>query len=1147
MAKKGKDDAPTANSAANRDIIQRLNFLYQASVYLNTIPSTTPSTSQMSSGSSNANIISDKPNGRKKGKKEMKGANAVKRTATVNDLARTYIATMKTVGQRTTVKIDPAVKRTLCKGCNLTLIPGATASVRVKKSPAHGHIMVYTCTGCNTPRRIPAPPTLSAGNTRTETQTVIASGSEPAPSENSTAAANDAPMDVEPASEAGLTRAKGRGKRGMLYFVGMSGWWRKGTGMGSSSRSQEGLHSSDPQSIGDELEGIHEGLCSWMQNASLAIFVDFHGFVIDFWLDVEHIPLIAMHNDELPHEVILAIQRVLEIHDDDAGRDPFDALTLSTAFNPVPVLNDLFSDEASLAHLDTVSARLIETQRELQTEIDALQGELRRSQDPERVQLIQEMISDLLGQMSRIREKATESEAVVRNITKDIQVLDTAKKNLILSMTTLKRLQMLVNALTQLEDLVRDKKYSEVAQTLAAVKQISATFKSYTAVQRVAQVWKRIQETQGDLRNQIDADFDAFILQDTSKCVKAPQIADACLVVDVIGVDFRSHLIDRYVALELKEYRRIFRATDEAGQLDNISRRFAWFRRMLQTHEVEQGRVFPAEWKVGWYLLAKFVDITRDDLTMLLAKAGASLTVKALLDNLQITTEFEAAMSKKWATRFQAMLDATTGTHAVPLKPMSATFEPHMSIFVDAQDKVLADMLAPHRKLKSGKLPPPRPSLDAPGDPAEDDSPILVLPSSTDLFYFYAQSLEQCAKLSTGQALFDLCTLHKKWLRIYAEDVLIASLRRAPSQPQPRRSTDTRFDPQDLKHACMLINTADYCLTTALELEEKIREKVNEEFKERVSLQAERDMFVSVISAAIVIQLRELESACDAAFATMARTMWTASSQVSGQSAYAGELVTAAEQVIETVKPLVEQKKYLRNLFDKACSLILAKFTTAIVKSRPLKEIGAEQLLIDLQQVKGYLSKMPGEALMTASYTRGLTKSTTRLEALLKVIVTPVDPPEGFILNYTLLIGDASFSNFQKILDLKGTPKAQQNSLLDDFLTITSTKTDLDSTSFLSSLDMEPPGPGQLGGSLVSPGGSRVSLPQAVSGESIFATMTSPASVGPMFGSGASSNASSQGGSGMDTPTRGGERREVFSDFRRFVSFGLRKDSMAPS
>ena len=57
--------------------------------------------------------------------------------------------------------------------------------------------------------------------------------------------------------------------------------------------------------------------------------------------------------------------------------------------------------------------------------------------------MIDEFIQDLLGQVSRIREKATESEAVVRNITKEIQVLDLAKRNLILSMTTLKRLQML--------------------------------------------------------------------------------------------------------------------------------------------------------------------------------------------------------------------------------------------------------------------------------------------------------------------------------------------------------------------------------------------------------------------------------------------------------------------------------------------------------------------------------------------------------------------------------------------------------------------------------------------------------------------------------------------------------------------------------
>ncbi|KAF8650940.1 hypothetical protein AX14_008524, partial [Amanita brunnescens Koide BX004] len=153
--------------------------------------------------------------------------------------------------------------------------------------------------------------------------------------------------------------------------------------------------------------------------------------------------------------------------------------------------------------------------------------------------------------------------------------------------------------------------------------------------------------------------------------------------------------------------------------------------------------------------------------------------------------------------------------------------------------------------------------------------------------------------------------------------------------------------------------------------------------------------------------------------------------------------------------------------------LIVAKFTNTLVKSRPLKEIEAEQLLIDLQAIKVFLMKLPG-VLQKTTYTRGLTKSAGRLEALLKVIVTPVDPPQGFILNYTLLINDASFNN--KLSE--GKPKAAQNGLLDTFLTITSTRTDLESRSFLSSLDMDPsthPGAG-----LVSPGASRVSLPLVV-------------------------------------------------------------------
>ena len=107
-----------------------------------------------------------------------------------------------------------------------------------------------------------------------------------------------------------------------------------------------------------------------------------------------------------------------------------------------------------------------------------------------------------------------------------------------------------------------------------------------------------------------------------------------------------------------------------------------------------------------------------------------------------------------------------------------------------------------------------------------------------------------------------------------------------------------------------------------------------------------------------------------------------------------------------------------------------------------------------------------------------------------------------------------------QILDLKGTPKLQQNDVLDAFLTITSTKPELQDTSFLSSLDMDPGT-----NTLQSPGGSRVNL----AGESILAALASP----PLA-------------MGERSGTPKAEATSKFSDFRRFVSLAVRRDSMQP-
>lgn len=128
-----------------------------------------------------------------------------------------------------------------------------------------------------------------------------------------------------------------------------------------------------------------------------------------------------------------------------------------------------------------------------------------------------------------------------------------------------------------------------------------------------------------------------------------------------------------------------------------------------------------------------------------------------------------------------------------------------MGVYIDAQDKydnlslcdlsiltslprMLSDMLAQYRGSKS------RTSLEAASTSSHGDDesapPVLVLPSSTELFYFYAQTLDQCAKLFTGQPLYDLRALFKKWLRIYAGSSLVRLIVTAPnSRVFPRGST----------------------------------------------------------------------------------------------------------------------------------------------------------------------------------------------------------------------------------------------------------------------------------------------------------------------------------------------------------------------
>ncbi|TNY20672.1 RNAse P Rpr2/Rpp21/SNM1 subunit domain-containing protein [Rhodotorula diobovata] len=187
MAKKGRNTAaePTAATPVpSREALQRLSFLYQASALLNDAIQPRPTKRRRTDKDTRGVIAAEQPPSGVEaapphagGRAMAEGLSASLDTAPVRSRARTnrqihepvdplkplarHLAReMTEVAKKATVRMDPGVKRTVCKGCGTVLVPGVSASVRIKPSGPHAHLIVHRCLSCHAERRFPAPPHL---------------------------------------------------------------------------------------------------------------------------------------------------------------------------------------------------------------------------------------------------------------------------------------------------------------------------------------------------------------------------------------------------------------------------------------------------------------------------------------------------------------------------------------------------------------------------------------------------------------------------------------------------------------------------------------------------------------------------------------------------------------------------------------------------------------------------------------------------------------------------------------------------------------------------------------------------------------------------------------------------------------------------
>lgn len=122
-------------------------------------------------------------------------------------------------------------------------------------------------------------------------------------------------------------------------------------------------------------------------------------------------------------------------------------------FNAIDYINNLFPTEQSLSNIEEVIGQYQGKIRSLDHDIKTcIRSQSGISQDgAAALEEAQRAISQLFVRIQDIRVKAEKSEHTVREITRDIKQLDTAKKNLTSAITTLNHLHFLVYGVEQLE------------------------------------------------------------------------------------------------------------------------------------------------------------------------------------------------------------------------------------------------------------------------------------------------------------------------------------------------------------------------------------------------------------------------------------------------------------------------------------------------------------------------------------------------------------------------------------------------------------------------------------------------------------------------------------------------------------------------
>ena len=641
----------------------------------------------------------------------------------------------------------------------------------------------------------------------------------------------------------------------------------------------------------------------------------------------------------------------------------------------------------------------------------------------------------------------------------------------------------------------------EVANMLEAVGAIMVHFEKYIGtIPKIADVKNRIDKIKQELIRHVQSSFydigqlvdtvaDANVLLDNVSGGSMRSLSEACLVADALGLDARNKLLDEFVKQQLNPYEQLFGDGKTHHSLDQVDRRWAWFKRLLKTIDSKFSTIIPQSWQIQLVLYNEFCKMTKDHILSLLKKVDDSTDVSILLKSLQTSLRFEQEMKIKFEAlttnqndlSFSQNIDNESNENHANVKTInsfSGVFDKYLEPYVKLERNNLNELLERLEKEEDITT-----TSGATGVSSENDS---IYGSSSNMFVFIKNSIKRCTALTNGVTFLSLTNEFKVAMLKYVE-----SLRMRLPIPSGIQNPVYKFTTQGMEMSvCYIINTCEYCAEVVptlgnckkyihhpdiihkyifisiflllylylYNLETIIKKTIVEELQDQVDFSTETDAFLDLSALSIKVLVSGTLDKLEPAFKSMQGLNWATMSAVGEESPYVYKWQSILQEMIPKIKQILTEV-YFKNFCTKLATDILARYLDVILKQRRISEIGTQQLLLDTYNIKTLLLQLENLGLSSDNDAKSNPSSTfvklvnsriTNIETILKLISTP---EELLLERFKIMWPEGQASDLQIVMNLKDMKKFEQQKFLESLgINFTKSNNQLNQTSGISNL-----------------------------------------------------------------------------------------------